>query len=523
MRHRRQGVVGSLFALGVFCCAAKVALSQPSISTPPRVSDIAIPSTLGYVIETHQPETAAPAPILIHIQEAHANLEAQQHIADILQQLIQQYGLRLVLVEGGSGDVSLTKLRAYGPPSLRKKVADRYFNDGVLTGEEYVDLMSDAPLTLWGVEDEALYRQGFQALLQTQQRRATLAPVTASIRAAAERLKPSLFDPQLITLDEQAGAFDAGSLDLAGYVDALLRLAQRQQLSLQPFPNLASFVAARELEAAIDAAKAQEEQRALMERLSQRLAASEVDALLAKAKQLKAGEATQAEFYEAMTQRASAVGLSPEPASALGMYLRYIAARAAVQPAVLGDELKRLSQQLRESLTRTPDSRRLAALLQQVAVMEKLLALKLTPDEYAEAQTLPGVTASWRAFLEARLPPPHLPTETFTRLPMVEEAVPKALAFYEIALRRDEALAENAIAKLRETREPIAVLITGGFHGPRMTQRLKEQGLGLVMVAPRVSHPTDERLYYALLKYKNGQEGTLEEIEAIVQRDADVR
>ena len=70
------------------------------------------------------------------------------------------------------------------------------------------------------------------------------------------------------------------------------------------------------------------------------------------------------------------------------------------------------------------------------------------------------------------------------------------------------------MAKLRETGEPIAVLMTGGFHSPEVTQLLKDRGLAVVVVAPKVTQATDERLYEAVLKYKTGQ-GSLEAVVEI--------
>ena len=87
--------------------------------------------------------------------------------------------------------------------------------------------------------------------------------------------------------------------------------------------------------------------------------------------------------------------------------------------------------------------------------------------------------------------------------------------FYEVAQRRDEVLVTHALAKLAETREPLAVLITGGFHSEKITQLLKDRGVGVLVVAPKVrAVATDERLYRAVLKYKSGH-GSLDEVVAI--------
>src|SRR3989338_4454641 len=127
-RGMGKGVRLNFFAFAViFFGLPKVALSQePQHLQVPRhvqASEIAIPSDLGYVIEANQPPTSdRPSPIIIHIQEAHTNYEAQQHIVSILERLIKEHGLKLVMVEGGEGDVSLSYLRHEGTPEKRQAV-----------------------------------------------------------------------------------------------------------------------------------------------------------------------------------------------------------------------------------------------------------------------------------------------------------------------------------------------------------------------------------------------------------------
>ena len=137
--------VGSSVIIFLFSCPSEVALPQSTSTTP-----IVIPAELGYVTETHLPTATDHPAVIVHIQEAHTNQEAQQHIANILERLIADHGLKLVLVEGGEGDVGLASLRQFGPPEHRNRLADKYFQAGVISAEEYLDIVSDHPLILWG-------------------------------------------------------------------------------------------------------------------------------------------------------------------------------------------------------------------------------------------------------------------------------------------------------------------------------------------------------------------------------------
>ena len=509
--------------------SASASSSAPADNRPPnppralQVSDLHVSSELGYILETHRPSTtsASSAPIVVHIQEAHTNLGAQRNLIGILEQLVKEHGLKLILVEGGDGDVGLSYLRSYGPPENRKQVAEKYLKTGIISAEEYLDIVSDYPLILWGVEQEALYQDNVNAFLKTESLRNSLGPVLASVRQSAQMLKPKLFDPALDDLQTKSEAFDQGSLKLADYVDALNSLVSRQNgsdtaISEKTFPHLARFLEARRLEKTLQLDQVQQEQRALMQQLSQKAEPAQLDGLLANARLLKEGKLKREEFYERLEQVTTASGLSLEASQNLSRYVRYLTRSAAINPTELSKELDRLAAALRASLASTPESRALQALLDRLDLLEKLLGLRLAPEEHTQLQSvdIEATITQWSGFLSTQLTRQGLPTLSLGRLSELKDAIPTLQRFYEAANRRDDVLVERAMAKLADTKEPIAVLITGGFHSPRITQMLIERGVSVVVVAPKVDEETNDQLYRAVLKYKSGH-GSFEEVQAL--------
>ena len=102
------------------------------------------------------------APLLIHIQDAHTNLSAQNNLANVLEELIQKYKLKTVFIEGGAEDDSLTFLRKTAPKNVRAQVGKKYLMKGELNGAEYLNLISDHPMEIQGVEDPKLYDQSLR-------------------------------------------------------------------------------------------------------------------------------------------------------------------------------------------------------------------------------------------------------------------------------------------------------------------------------------------------------------------------
>jgi len=419
--------------------------------------------------------------------------------------------LKLILVEGGEGNVGLAYLRDYGPPENRRHIAEKYLKLGILSGEEYLDIVSDHPLILWGVEQDERYQDNVQAFLEAERRREEVRPVVAALRQAVEALKPRLTPEPLRALDEQAKAYAEERLPLADYVDELLTLAASTSIPTDSaYPNAHHLRQVHWLEQDMDMALVQQEQATLLERLARVAKPEALDALVAKARQTDARE----QFYEALEQTARQAGSALEAYPNLSRYLTYLKHSRALRPAELAQELDRLAAQLRQRLAASSEARLLLQIETQLDLVEKLLGLALSPSDYERlhAISFAGTFPAWAEFLNSQSVRQGLPLNPFKGLDELEHALPTLQRFYEVAHTREEALVARALAKLDETRESLAVLITGGFHSPEITKRLIEQGLGVVVVAPKVSQPTNERLYHAVLKYKSGH-GSFKDVE----------
>ena len=99
----------------------------------------------------------ASHPFIIHIQDAHSNLSGQQNLAGALDEIMSKYDVDLVLSEGGANDCSLTPLKKIASPDIWKKIAKSYLMQGKISGEEYLNLVSDRPMRIMGIEDLGLY------------------------------------------------------------------------------------------------------------------------------------------------------------------------------------------------------------------------------------------------------------------------------------------------------------------------------------------------------------------------------
>ena len=67
------------------------------------------------------------------------------------------------MVEGADRDVTLTALKSIAPKKIWKQVARRFLFEGQISGEEYLNLTSDHPMRILGIEDRRLYGDGLKS------------------------------------------------------------------------------------------------------------------------------------------------------------------------------------------------------------------------------------------------------------------------------------------------------------------------------------------------------------------------
>ena len=82
---------------------------------------------------------------MVYIQDAHASLEAQDSIKNILHHLHQEYGLDLIFLEGAVGRLDADLIRFFKKESLNKKAAELFARESIIGATEL--FLLDATVT----------------------------------------------------------------------------------------------------------------------------------------------------------------------------------------------------------------------------------------------------------------------------------------------------------------------------------------------------------------------------------------
>ena len=194
----------------------------------------------GYIIEYSAPKLT---PLVIHVQDAHANPPSQSNISKILRQLTQKYSVKLVCVEGADGgfDDSLFNIEN---TDLKEKVVRYFLNEARLTGAEYEWLMHQAPgvayspsFTLWGIEDNNLYTDHWNVWEKTQGKQ-ELIPLAQEILKKIQGEYGTHVSSPLLKYEQNVEAFRQGVSSLKDYLGQVMGLVNEQGIVVSRYPQV---------------------------------------------------------------------------------------------------------------------------------------------------------------------------------------------------------------------------------------------------------------------------------------------
>ena len=119
-------------------------LSAPSskrISPENFSSKIQVPQDLGSIeAEFHGRDKT---PLILFLQDAHSVVDAQVHIQRLIDYFQKQYGVDLVLLEGGEGKLDPTLYRTFPDEKIKKQILDGYLERGELTGAQMAAIFGE--------------------------------------------------------------------------------------------------------------------------------------------------------------------------------------------------------------------------------------------------------------------------------------------------------------------------------------------------------------------------------------------
>jgi len=473
--------------------------AQPSEAEPWPVS---IPKELGI---TQQVEEGASDEVVINIQDAHDSIPAQYSIVNILDNLNKNYELQLISVEGSAGYLDTSILKSFPDKDVREKVAKYLLFQGKLAAAEYYSITTDEPVLLYGIEDKALYKQNvalFQSSIKDKDKHLKNA---SSLIKALSKLEGRVYSKELKLLNKNSSLYREGSISFNKYWPYLKDLADKNNISHTHYENLNKLISTVELEGKIDFDKTNTERELLIEELKKYLSKKELKDLIIKAISFKDSKITPNEFYNYLKGLAETHNIEPGGYKNLYQYTEYVTLYETLDIISLHHEITAFESDIKAFLFKTEDEKRLNTLSYEAQLIKELFSLELTNGRLKYLlENLPNLNPErFISFIKIQYKTHSLRHEHSYDIAELFDTIKEAVKFYQVALKRDEKIAENTLNAMREKQTKITALVTGGFHTEGILKVLNDNDVSTLVVLPQFDTEGEKRPYATILSKRN--------------------
>ena len=395
-------------SLALAAMHAAPAFGSGEVGVPSPGFQLSLPPELG----TIQSLVSGPGPALIHIQTAHGSYEAQKKIQSILHYLKENYGVKLLLLEGSSSRLEPDRLRFFPDRmDLTVKVADDLAREALVTGAELY-LLEEEEAAGYGIEDLGPYLSNGRAFLKVLKEREKTSGFLKDLDLQIERLSAPFLSPNLRAFLKQAERYEAKTLPLLDWL-SYLRKEAKERLEVEvdrpewqlDWPMIFRVFKLREFEEKLDLEAFEKERECFLKILSQNPTLKTLNLKLATLlhtplshHQLPDPETGL--LFEDMV-RALPKDFRYGDYPNVNRFIGHLILQSELKPDRLMREMEGLAGEIAGNLAEKEEAREVLRLLKDYRLLKRLFALELTPEDYEavmsrhpESQLVPSGT-SW--------------------------------------------------------------------------------------------------------------------------------
>lgn len=428
--------------------------------------------------------------LVIHIQDAHCNFEAQSNIVKILENLYRNYNIDFIAVEGADGPIDTSWFKAFPDDEVRKEVATYFMKKGEITGPEFLSITTDYPIKLFGAETRSYYIENLNAFTSSYPSKEATEKYFNQIKTVLNKLKTYIYSEELKTIDSKMQDYESKKLPFNEYVRFLEDMAGKQKINLRQYEHLFKLISALIYEKKIDFSVTDKERASLIDELSKKLDKDTLTELVTKSLSFKIGKISSVEYYDYLKGLTLKNGIElSKKFPNLYNYIIYNAVYSKIENEKLFNDIKNLEIAIKEKLFKNDDQRTLERLSRHIDTLLGLVNIKLLNGdfEYYKAHKDEFIHDAFLNFIKAKAARYGLAYNIEQPNEAVAASIPKLEDFYSIAIKRDNALVDNTLDAMKKEKLQVSVLVTGGFHSEGITKLLEKQGISYLVVCPSIT------------------------------------
>ncbi|MBI3306673.1 MAG: hypothetical protein HYZ84_02545 [Candidatus Omnitrophica bacterium] len=489
----------------------------------PGFFHIEIPDNLASIEEIYEAPAKPDPRLILHIQNAHGNYEAQSKIKDLLDYLYKTYGFKLIFVEGAAEPLNADYMRLFPDAERNMQLADYFAQKGELTGAELYLMNAPGDVKAIGIEKTELYRANYDAFKKVYGAKSDSDNFLAGTSAKLERLASRFYSPEARQLLSEWGKFEEGHREFLPYVKKL-SLDAKKALGLDlesifaqvEWPQITRLLVIQSMEKDLNRETALTERARLVEFLKSKRVSEEVlkSVETFEEKKITMNRASaDPESYrnspryllERLVEEAGPKGFYFHDYPAFSLYAGYLILKSELDSKNLFKEIEILFDKILTELTKTELEKNLLELFRDQKLLTKLMHLELNREEWQRAVyrrewIKPDAMNERIKHLESgKISVDMIQGPGEAELKPLAEIFATAFSFYELAHERESVFYQTLRDEMSNSKSEKAVLITGGFHTDGLMELFREDEVSFSTLMPRLTQKPETDNYIATM------------------------
>ena len=471
----------------------QVGKNVPLVQSDLNPYNITVPEQFGNIEEIFQ--GAQNSPLIVHIQNVHANYEAQVNIKAILNHLVEKYKFSLIQLEGAVSKLDPAVLEPSYLKEANLKLVDFLMREGRITGADAFAVETDKPVELYGIEDLGLYMENLKTFKAVYQHQSEVKTYFDEVHRLILNIGPKLLDPELLDFTRKTEEFAGDKIDILDYLVYMNKLSEKHQLTslndmkeIVHYPNLVRLMRLHRLEEQLDKSGLKKEMEALKLEFRKKMPDSEkVEKLLARLDDSAKGVTPRSYFLE-LTKAADEAKIDFIGYPAFRIFTEFLIHQDEIDHRGLFNELKQFENFLQGKLFSKDDEKTLLQIIDFVGLLEQYFRLEMSREKlvlYLDHRK--EITPSWIAErLEELAKKYEVATKPVGDLQKLDSYMNELEYFYQLVLKRDEIFSKKILSKMKALQQDKTVIITGGFHKDGLMDHFRKENISYIVINPKV-------------------------------------
>jgi len=435
------------------------------------------------------PSKNPQAKTVLLMQDAHLHFEAQTNIAksiDALARALQSRSSYLCIGMEGADleEADYSRYLRIPERETLNEVAESLLHYNIINGIEFAAIGYEGdgkagpvtlPFKVTGVENKAEYDANVNALRDSLPTKNLAKTALSDFKRSLVDLKAKYFSPELIKFDAELSRYQEGSLGVPDYLVFL------NSLSPVTTPQARQMLEAFQMERALDFQKVERERTQIFQSLLGKISEKDLKTLYSLSIFYRTGQVTYSEYYGALEKICRRHGINFAKFPAMESYLRYVLLSEGIRAEALFAELAQAEKSAETKLIQNEKQNNLAGLTRDFYLLKKLADHVMTEPEWKLFESRrQEVRKLGDRFASLGTPLPDSLRKMDSHWRVLED-------FYTSALARNKTMIDKMTARLDKEGTKVGLLVVGGFHAQAVLKGLRDKGLTVLALSPKIT------------------------------------